>query len=61
MNAESYWKQFISSGKIEDYLTYSRISREEETAGRQTKQEGVSPYAGSSDGNGNHLKPDAYR
>lgn len=33
MNAESYWQQFLNSGKVEDYLSYSRMSRDDVSAG----------------------------
>lgn len=62
MKAESYWQQFLSSGKIEDYLSYSRVNKQDYAVGRnREKQEGENPYAGSSYGDGNDLKSDAYR
>ena len=36
MDTESYWKQFMSSGKVEDYLSYSGVRLEART---QTRQE----------------------
>ncbi len=61
MNAESYWQQFVGSGKIEDYLTYSRAKEEQNINCKQEGKEGEKPYAGSNYGNRNDLKSDAYR
>jgi len=62
MNAESYWQQFLSSGKVEDYLSYSRMSQEDLVAENRREQEkGENPYAGSYYSDGNDLKSDAYR
>ena len=66
MDTESYWKQFESSGKVEDYLSYSRVrgSDPAQDAGERRKQEmqkGEMPYAGSDYGNRNGIKSDAYR
>jgi len=61
MNAESYWQQFTSSGKIEDYLTYSRAKEEQNTNCTQERKEGERPYAGSNYGDRNDFKSDAYR
>lgn len=33
MKAESYWQQFLSSGKVEDYLSYSRMCHDDVSAG----------------------------
>ncbi len=44
MRTINYWEQFLNTGKIEDYLAY----REERTeTGRQDKDEGAGPYAGT--------------
>ncbi len=72
MNAESYWQQFLSSGKVEDYLSYSRMNQEDMQAGvsrqnfaaaenRREQEKGENPYAGSYYSDGNDLKSDAYR
>lgn len=72
MNAESYWQQFLNSGKVEDYLSYSRESREGICEGasrqdyvaaddRREQEKGENPYAGSDYSDGNDLKSDAYR
>ena len=50
----NYWKQFESTGKIEDYLNYCSCvaleqNRKENTPARsveQAEQSGVNPYAG---------------
>ncbi len=65
MNNENYWKQFIASGRVQDYLTYAReegqnkVALEKDDVFRRAK--GEYPYAGfySSDGNG--IEPDSCR
>ncbi len=61
MSTESYWQQFASSGKIEDYLAYSQSLREHQEGCGITQQEGERPYAGNDYGNRNDFKSDAYR
>lgn len=61
MDAEGYWQQFACSGKIEDYLTYSRFLEEQGADCMQEAKEGERPYAGSDYGNRNDFKSDAYR
>ncbi len=65
MQTLNYWKQFESTGKIEDYLSYksdchstSDLSREE--VGDQGQQ-GAKPYAGIYKCNRNHTETGAYR
>ena len=43
---EAYWKQFITTGKIEDYLQYKGISGREEKARGQEEIKGEKPDAG---------------
>ena len=45
MRAENYWKQFLSTGKIDDYLAYRNT---EEIQGRPDGDEGVTGSAGTS-------------
>ena len=61
MDADGYWQQFACSGKIEDYLTYSKAREEQNTDCPQEAKEGERPYAGSDYGNRNDFKSDAYR
>ena len=66
MDTESYWKQFMSSGKVEDYLSYSGVCRENgrqpiREREKQEMQKGEMPYAGSDYGDRNGTKSDAYR
>ncbi|MBQ7954219.1 MAG: hypothetical protein IJ282_00560 [Lachnospiraceae bacterium] len=61
MSTESYWQQFTVSGKIEDYLNYSRMKQEESKSAAKGEQKGERPYAGSDYGNRNDFKSDAYR
>lgn len=57
MKAESYWQQFLTSGKVEDYLSYSRTRQEK----LREQKEGENPHAGCDYSDGNDLKSDAYR
>ena len=45
MSAENYWEQFLSTGKIDDYLAYRNT---EESKGRPDGDEGVTEGAGTS-------------
>lgn len=54
---ERYWKQFESSGKIEDYLTFVSNMKDGDTAG----QERTESHAGTYIGNGNHTETDPGR
>ena len=45
MSAENYWEQFLSTGKIDDYLAYRNT---EESLGRPDGDEGVTEGAGTS-------------
>ena len=58
MRTINYWEQFLNTGKIEDYLAY----REERTeTGRQDKDEGAGPYAGTGQGYRDHIESRAGR
>ncbi len=65
----NYWKQFESTGKIEDYLSYcSCVGRDvgnkgSETASKEDKmrQTGEKPYAGIRMCNRNDIETNAYR
>ena len=62
----SYWKQFESTGKVEDYLTYRCSDKEPEGLqtsgdGKETEELGADPYAGIYKCNGNCIETDAYR
>lgn len=59
----NYWKQFESTGKIEDYLAYSS-HRDEADDGTVSGMEGKSkesPYAGIYMCDRNDIEADAYR
>ena len=46
---ETYWKQFMTTGKVEDYLHFKEVSNIEGSVQRQKesgKYEGVKPDAG---------------
>ena len=49
------WNQFLTTGKVEDYLSYA--------SGRSQKTDwvGDSPHAGVYTGNRNHIETDACR
>ena len=63
----NYWKQFESTGKIQDYLSYcAHVSKGTEghgkfSAGERQEQSGVNPYAGYSMCDRNRVETDAYR
>ena len=66
MSNLNYWKQFESTGKIEDYLTYRCcFSKEEEQQHNlvkdTTRQLGENSYAGIHKCNGNDTEANAYR
>lgn len=53
-----YWQRFVSTGRVEDYLRYSRSAGMQEN--RQGKS-GADPYAGFYHSDGNGIETDAYR
>lgn len=63
----NYWKQFESTGKIQDYLSYCACVSQEANGHENTsaeemqEQSGVNPYAGYSMCNRNRVETDAYR
>ncbi len=63
MSIINYWKQFETTGKVEDYLSYA--SNREVVSGTVTAgtdaEEGVKPYAGVCMGDGNCIKTDSCR
>ncbi len=69
MNDENYWKQFVKSGRVQDYLAYAKESGQKKEGvscagkahAREGKNVGEYPYAGFYYGNGNGVEPDAYR
>lgn len=58
MNDENYWKQFMKSGRVEDYLTYA-CSRE--MPQKRNQISGEYPYAGSMFRDRAGAKPDSCR
>lgn len=65
MQTLNYWKQFESTGKIEDYLSYKsggHMSSDSVTDGAYDEgQQGARPYAGIYKCNRNHTETGAYR
>ncbi len=63
----NYWKQFESTGKIEDYLSYCACVAQEtdreknDAAAKRREQSGVNPYAGYSMCDRNSIETNAYR
>ena len=51
-----YWKQFESSGKIEDYLAFVSSARQETERGKKAKESG---HAGVYLGDGNHTEAES--
>ncbi len=66
MQTLNYWKQFESTGKVEDYLSYRRAAPgRQDLPGRGAVQDrertGEDPYAGVYLGNGDCFEAGAYR
>lgn len=69
MQSLNYWKQFESTGKIEDYLSYKsggdaaiHSSMGTQTEPEQSlRQQGAKPYAGVRMCNGNDTETDGIR
>lgn len=67
VNNEDYWKQFMASGKVEDYLSYSRHTADKEAAPKEEaglsgrERYGEYPYAGFYNGDRNGDKPNSCR
>lgn len=65
MNNENYWKQFMTSGRVQDYLTYAReegqnkVTLEKDDVIQRTK--GEYPYAGFYCSDGNGIEPNSCR
>ena len=62
----NYWKQFESTGKIEDYLSYRCCfsdgeEQQPETVAQATEQLGENSYAGIHKCNRNDIEANAYR
>lgn len=58
MRTINYWEQFLSTGKIEDYLAYRE---ERKVTGRQNEDEGAGPYAGTGQCYRDHIESRAGR
>ena len=56
MKEINYWQQFMSTGKVEDYLSYKR---QDEKDNSQVK--GEHPHAGTFQCNGNHIEGGTFR
>ena len=52
----NYWKQFESSGKVEDYLSF--VSHERDVSGGEIGQVEQGEHAGTYLRNGNDIKTD---
>lgn len=67
MNDENYWKQFMASGRVEDYLAYAGRTSSKKEGYKNTFREqeekvrGEYPYAGFMHGDGNGTEPDSCR
>jgi len=56
MKETNYWQQFMSTGKVEDYLSYKRQDKQDI---RQV--EGEHPHAGTFGCNRNHIEGGTFR
>ena len=62
MNEENYWQKFTDSGRVEDYLTYSRSRGQADmTESDRPEHKGESPNAGTGHSDGHNLKSGACR
>lgn len=57
MQTLNYWKQFINTGRVEDYLSYINNDKNDN---EQVKQSGENPYAGVHMCNRNDTETGAY-
>lgn len=55
------WRQFCSSGRIEDYLRYASCKNEKNSQSKESDWVGDSPHAGFYTSDGNYIETDAYR
>lgn len=56
MKETNYWQQFMSTGKVEDYLSYKRQDKQE-----LRQVEGEYPHAGTFECNRNHIEGGTFR
>ena len=56
MKEVNYWKQFMTTGSVEDFLAYKNVAREKETRGEQEKRSGEQSHAGLDRDHGNGFK-----
>lgn len=56
MKETNYWQQFMSTGKIDDYLSYKRQNGE-----MKQEVEGEQPHAGTFQCNRNHIEGGTFR
>lgn len=65
MKNENYWKQFMASGRVEDYLSYAGKTKErdfsDDVAEIPEKSVGEYPYAGFMFCDRDGVKPDTCR
>lgn len=65
VNNEDYWKQFMASGRVEDYLSYACHTADNEAAPKEEaglsgrEKYGEYPYAGFYYGDRDGDKPDS--
>lgn len=59
MKEINYWQQFMSSGKVEDYLSYKRQDNQEKQDIGQGR--GEEPDAGTFRGNRNYTEGGTFR
>ena len=60
ISEQESWKRFLTSGRVEDYLSYVSEARSE--AGLVSKKAaGDSSHAGVYRGNGDYIETDTYR
>lgn len=63
MKKISYWDDFYTSGRIEDYLAFRAVNTDNETKNSMADKQirtGDDPNAGFCNGNGNDHKDDSF-
>ena len=56
MKEINYWQQFMSTGKVEDYLSYKKQDKKDNMT-----DEGEHPHAGTFQCNRNHIEGGTFR
>lgn len=61
MKETNYWEQFLSTGKLSDYLSYKGVTGQEENMTDETVKKGVYPNAGTGQCYRNDIESGTFR